>query len=181
MQKVLSSSNPTYMILISISESHPTWYECWYRFFYPLPPTCSKLLYLAHQWCQFVVDFFLIKQLISMWQTVAQAKKQRGEPVLEQQQPCQVWESPRWDFQNFFFVFFRPIGGKSLICRSHLRTPFTQSANNQQDQPCQLQQQVWDWGWRQRGWERGQGDKGLHPLLNQQVLYHYECLMEIIL
>ena len=28
-----------------------------------------------------------------MWQTVAQAEKQRGEPVLEQQQPCQVWES----------------------------------------------------------------------------------------
>ena len=28
-----------------------------------------------------------------MWQTVAQTEKQRGEPVLEQQQPCQVWES----------------------------------------------------------------------------------------
>ena len=81
---------------------------------------------------------------------MAQAEKQRGEPVLEQQQPCQVCELT-YDqvigaldgISRKKLVFFRPIGGKSLICRSYLRTPFTQRANNQQDQPCQLQQQVW--------------------------------------
>ena len=61
-----------------------------------LSPTSviSKLLYQAPQLCQIVI-LFLIKQfyMISMWQTLAQAEKQRGEPVLEQQQPCQVWES----------------------------------------------------------------------------------------
>ena len=132
-----------------------------------LSPTSdiSKLLYLAHKSCQIVIHFFYQTTLhdinVTDGGTSRKAARRAGS-----------WTTTTLPGVGIFDQFmgaldgisrkkscsFRHIGGKSLICRSHLRAPITQSANNQQDRPCQLQQQVWDWGWRQLGWEREQGD-----------------------